>query len=211
MGRDGARCQAGAPAPPSGTPAPRVGLSLPPHSGGSSLAARIIPKSQFGHGERGDTHPPTLRGCSPPRLTRADPPQHRPVPTHLRGRLGPPDPAHARHSPLPARAGPVAPAPGAGHSCTQLGGGGSRRAPHWFPALALNAGTCSPAMAEPRWSWIAQSMQRLIFLPQPVPFIPTRLFAGQEHPQGQQLEPSSEWARKGPRSHPTLGQGESIT
>lgn len=53
--------------------------------------------------------PPTpAPGCCPP-------PWHRPVPTHLRGRLGPPDPAHARRGPLPARWGPAAPAPGAGH------------------------------------------------------------------------------------------------
>lgn len=124
-------------------------------------------------------------------------------PTHLRGsRLGPPNPAHARCGPLPARRGPAAPAPGAGHGRTQLGGGRSRRASHQFPALALNAGTCSPAV--PSHARAGQPGRVEPAIPPPGPCCSSRpsFFAGQEHPQEQQLKPSSEWARKGLRTHP---------
>lgn len=116
--------------------------------------------------------------------------------------MGPPNPAHARCGPLPARRGPVAPAPGAGHGRTQLGCSGSRRASHRFPALALNAGTCSPTVPEPRWSRTARACGASYFSPGSCRSSQPGFFAGQKHPREQQLKPSSEWARKGPRTHP---------
>lgn len=114
--------------------------------------------------------PPTLPGCSTTSAAPKAPPRpwHHPVPTHLRGRLGPPDPAHARGGPGPALRGPAAPAPGAGHGRTQLSSGGSQRALHRLRALAVNAGTCSPAMPEPDNMWSS------LFPPWPTAFIPTQ-------------------------------------
>lgn len=129
------------------------------------------------------------------------PPPHHPVPTHLRGRLGPPDPAHARRGPGPALPGPAAPAPGASHGRTQLAGGGSRRALH---RLAVDAGTCSPAMPEPDNMWSS------VFPPRPMPLNLTQLFCRARASPGA-AAPAQQRVGKEGSAHASPGQGESVT
>lgn len=131
----------------------RAGNPLPPHTMGSSLAVHITPERQPGEwgaapGEigKGGTPTPAPLGCNTPTSLELTPSPAPSVLTHLWGHVGPPAPAHARCSPVPAPAGPAAPAPRASHSRTQLSGGRSQRAPHRFLVLAWNAGICSPAV-----------------------------------------------------------------
>lgn len=155
----------------------------------------------------GDTSPPTLPGCSTTSAAPQGhpPPRHHPIPTHLRGCRGPRHPAHARRGPGPALPGPAAPAPGAGHSRTQLGGGGgSQRALHRLPALAVDAGTCSPTMPEPDNMWSS------LFPPRPMPFIPTQPVRRAKASPGA-VAPAQRRVGKEGSAHTPPGQGESVT
>lgn len=158
----------------------------------------------------GDTHPPLPPpGCSPPpTLPRAAPHPGTVLsprtcgatwvhPTQLM-----PSTAH------PNLTGRVAPAPGAGHSRTQLSGR-SRRASHWFPVLALNAGTCSPTV--PSHAGAGQPGCEELAIPTLAHTIhpnPASL-PGRGIPQSSSSSPAASGQGR-VRTH-TLGQGESIT
>lgn len=94
---------------------------------------------------------------------------------------GPPGsirPSSCPAQPTPSPTGPAAPAPGAGHGCTQLSGR-SRRALQWGPALALNAGTCSPTVP---CSTVPDSRDTEPAAPSS-PCLPACCFAGWQHPR----------------------------
>lgn len=115
--------------------------------------------------------PPLCQDAAPPQQPPRPPPT--PAPSHPHAPAGPPGSTRPSSCPGQPRPSP----PGAGSSSARgrpwphaaRRRRRSRRALHRLPALAEDAGTCSPAMPEPDNMWSS------LIPPRPMPFIPTQL------------------------------------